>query len=113
MAAPRVELTPESPLELIDARALFTGPAIRQRSAGSLLRLGNGRLLMAFRLGNGPIRANDGVVSGVAMVVDRSNGLTKLGVPMVSLIALQVETFEPDKLPPDLAKIPAAKPGSK
>jgi hypothetical protein len=26
---------------------------------------------------------------------------------------LQVETFEPTKLPPDLAKIPAVKPGSK
>jgi orotate phosphoribosyltransferase len=58
-------------------------------------------------------RANGGVVAGVAMVVDRSNGQTQLGVPMVSLIALQVETFDPDKLPPDLAKIPAVKPGSK
>jgi orotate phosphoribosyltransferase len=38
---------------------------------------------------------------------------TQLGVPMVSLIALQVETFDPDKLPPDLAKSPAVKPGSK
>ena len=30
-----------------------------------------------------------------------------------SLIAMRVETFEPDKLPPDLAAIPVAKPGSK
>ena len=59
------------------------------------------------------VRANGGTVSGVAMVVDRSNGTTKLGVPMFSLIALQVETFEPDKLPHDLTKIPAVKPGSK
>lgn len=59
------------------------------------------------------VRAHDGNVAGVAMVVDRSNGTTKLGVPMFSLIALQVETFDPDKLPPDLAKIPAVKPGSK
>jgi orotate phosphoribosyltransferase len=59
------------------------------------------------------VRAHSGNVTGVAMVVDRSNGGTKLGVPMFSLIALQVETFEPDKLPPDLAKIPAVKPGSK
>src|SRR5580692_1796133 len=59
------------------------------------------------------VRANGGAVAGVAMVVDRSNGATKLGVPMFSLIALQVETFEADKLPPDLAKIPAVKPGSK
>ena len=59
------------------------------------------------------VQGNQGVVAGVAMVVDRSNGATKLGVPMFSLIALQVETFEADKLPPDLAKIPAVKPGSK
>ena len=59
------------------------------------------------------VRANGGTVAGVAMVVDRSNGATKLGVPMFSLIALQVETFDPDKLPPDLEKIPAVKPGSK
>lgn len=58
-------------------------------------------------------RANGGVVAGVAMVVDRSNGATNLGVPMFSLIALQVETFDASKLPPDLAQIPAAKPGSK
>ena len=28
-------------------------------------------------------------------------------------ISLKVEAFEPDKLPPDLAGIPAVKPGSK
>ena len=59
------------------------------------------------------VRANGGVVAGAAMVVDRSNGAINLGVPMFSLIALQVETFEPAKLPPDLAQIPAVKPGSK
>jgi orotate phosphoribosyltransferase len=46
-------------------------------------------------------------------VVDRSNGQTPLGVPQFSLIALQVEAFDPHQLPPDLAKIPAVKPGSK
>jgi orotate phosphoribosyltransferase len=59
------------------------------------------------------VRAHGGHVAGVAMVVDRSNGQTRLGVPQFSLIALQVEAFDPDKLPPDLAKIPAVKPGSK
>ena len=59
------------------------------------------------------VQANGGVVAGVAMLVDRSNGAVKFGVPMASLISLQVETFEPTKLPPDLAKIPAVKPGSK
>ena len=59
------------------------------------------------------VRAHGGNVLGVAMVVDRSNGQTQLGVPLFSLIALQVETFDPNKLPPDLAKSPAVKPGSK
>lgn len=59
------------------------------------------------------VRQNRGSVVGVAMIVDRSNGTVNLGVPTFSLIALNVETFEPDKLPPDLAAIPATKPGSK
>ncbi len=59
------------------------------------------------------VRANGGNVLGVGMVVDRSNGQTQLGVPMVSLIALQVEAFDPNNLPPDLANTPAVKPGSK
>jgi orotate phosphoribosyltransferase len=59
------------------------------------------------------VRANKGAVAGVAMVVDRSNGVVDLGVPMFSLLALQVEAFEADKLPSDLAKTPAVKPGSK
>ena len=59
------------------------------------------------------VRANGGDVVGAAMVVDRSNGATNPGVPMFSLIALHVETFDPEKLPPDLAAIPAVKPGSK
>lgn len=58
-------------------------------------------------------RAHGGIVAGVAMVVDRSGGGVNLGVPVVSLIKLDVETFPPDKLPPDLAATPATKPGSK
>jgi orotate phosphoribosyltransferase len=59
------------------------------------------------------VREHGGDVVGAAMVVDRSNGQTQLGVPQFSLIALQVETFDPNNLPSDLQKIPAIKPGSK
>jgi len=59
------------------------------------------------------VRANGGNPVGVAMVVDRSNGAVNLGVPTFSLMAMNVETFEPDKLPADLAATPAVKPGSK
>ena len=59
------------------------------------------------------VRTHGGQVAGVATIVDRSNGSVNFGVPFSSLIALQVETFDPAKLPPDLAKTPAVKPGSK
>jgi orotate phosphoribosyltransferase len=59
------------------------------------------------------VRANGGHVVGVAMAVDRSGGSVKFGVPMFSLLALQVETFEAEKLPADLAALPVIKPGSK
>jgi orotate phosphoribosyltransferase len=59
------------------------------------------------------VRAHQGHVTGIGAIVDRSNGGVTFGVPFVSLISLKVEAFEPDKLPPDLAKIPAVKPGSK
>ena len=59
------------------------------------------------------VRANRAQIVGIAMAVDRSNGAVKFGVPTFSLLAMQVETFEADKLPADLAETPAAKPGSK
>jgi orotate phosphoribosyltransferase len=59
------------------------------------------------------VRAHGGEVVGVAMAVDRSGGAVKFEQPMFSLIAMNVATFEADKLPPDLAGTPAVKPGSK
>jgi orotate phosphoribosyltransferase len=59
------------------------------------------------------VRNHGGQLVGIAMLVDRSNGAVNFGVPTASLIALQVEAFEPSKLPPDLASTPAVKPGSK
>jgi len=60
------------------------------------------------------VRANGGVVTAVGVIVDRS-GQSKpnFGCPFVSLVEMTVENFPADKLPPDLAKIPAVKPGSK
>ena len=59
------------------------------------------------------VRAHGGQVVGIAMAVDRSGGTVNFGVPMFSLISLQVETFEPNRLPPDLRPSPAVKPGSR
>jgi orotate phosphoribosyltransferase len=59
------------------------------------------------------VRSQQGAVLGAAMLVDRSDGTLNLGVPLFSILRLNVETFHPDKLPPDLAGVPAIKPGSK
>src|SRR6266496_2396272 len=58
------------------------------------------------------VRAHGGQVVGLAMLVNRSADTVNFGVPTFSLIALNVEAFEADQLPQDLAKIPAIKPGS-
>ncbi|HOX56799.1 MAG TPA: orotate phosphoribosyltransferase [Candidatus Paceibacterota bacterium] len=58
------------------------------------------------------VRAHGGQVVGIAMAVDRSGGAVKFGVPMFSLVSMEVEAFDPSRLPPDLAAIPAVKPGS-
>lgn len=60
------------------------------------------------------VREHGGIVAAVAAIVDRSGGnLPDFGAPFIALTKLDVETFEPDKLPPDLAGTPAVKPGSK
>jgi orotate phosphoribosyltransferase len=59
------------------------------------------------------VRQNGGEAVGVGMVVDRSNGTVRLCAPTFSLLALNVETFDPNQLPPDLAATTAVKPGSK
>jgi orotate phosphoribosyltransferase len=59
------------------------------------------------------VRTNGGEVTAVAMLVDRSGGGLNLGVPTFGVIRLNVETFEADKLPADLAALPPTKPGSK
>jgi orotate phosphoribosyltransferase len=60
------------------------------------------------------VRAHGGIVTAVAALVDRSGGqLPDFGCPFISLTQLNVETYEADKLPADLAAIPVTKPGSK
>ena len=54
-----------------------------------------------------------GVTVAAAALVDRSNGSADLGVPFFPLIQLHVPTYGADALPPELAAIPAVKPGSR
>lgn len=60
------------------------------------------------------VRDHGGIVVAAGSIVDRSGGtLPDFGCPFVSLVQMNVETFEPANIPPDLAGIPAIKPGSK
>lgn len=59
------------------------------------------------------VRAAGGDVIGEAALVDRSSGKADLGVPFTPLIRIDVPTYEPESVPPELAAIPAVKPGSR
>ena len=60
------------------------------------------------------VRGHGGNVLAVGVIVDRSGkAKPNFGCPFVSLVEMSVENFSADNLPPDLAKIPGIKPGSK
>jgi orotate phosphoribosyltransferase len=59
------------------------------------------------------IAAEGGRIAAAACLIDRSGGRADLGVPLVSLAALDIATYSGDKLPAELASIPASKPGSR
>lgn len=54
-----------------------------------------------------------GKVIAAAALVDRSAGEADLGRPFFPLLRLSVPSYQPDRLPADLAAIPAEKPGSR
>lgn len=54
-----------------------------------------------------------GETIAAASLVDRSGGAADLGVPFFPLIRLDVPTYQPESLPPELAALPAIKPGSR
>jgi orotate phosphoribosyltransferase len=59
------------------------------------------------------IREHPAELVGAACIVDRSNGKADIGVPLVALTRLDVPAYPADRLPPELAAIPAVKPGSR
>ncbi len=54
-----------------------------------------------------------GLISGVGVMVDRSNGLVVLHPNQFSIIALEANSFSPDKVPESLSAIPVQQPGSR
>src|SRR5688500_12226696 len=59
------------------------------------------------------VRQAGGDVIAEAALVDRSSGAAELGVPFFPLIRIDVPTYDANDLPPELAAIPAVKPGSR
>jgi orotate phosphoribosyltransferase len=59
------------------------------------------------------IAAYPGNLLGAACLIDRSGGKAELPVPMVSLVTLDIPAYPADQLPPELAALPATKPGSR
>jgi orotate phosphoribosyltransferase len=58
------------------------------------------------------IRQRGGEVVAAGTVVDRSGGKATLGAPLVSLLKLEIETFEAGKCPLCKEGLPVSKPGS-
>ncbi len=52
-------------------------------------------------------------VVAAACIIDRSAGKTDVGVPLIALAEYEVPAYPADALPPELAAIPAIKPGSR
>lgn len=59
------------------------------------------------------IREAGGHVVAEACLVDRSAGKSDPGVPLVPLLGYEVAAYPADALPPELAALPAEKPGSR
>jgi orotate phosphoribosyltransferase len=59
------------------------------------------------------LRRHPGQIVGAACLIDRSGGRAVIGVPRVALATLDIPAYAADALPPDLAAIPAVKPGSR
>lgn len=62
------------------------------------------------------VRKLGGIVAAEASLVDRSGDdklEEKMGVPVISLIKLDIRTFAENEVPEDLKGVPAVKPGSR
>ena len=59
------------------------------------------------------INQNGGEVIGAACLIDRSGGTADIGVDLVSLAKMQIETFKDSEIPDWLNALPITKPGSR
>lgn len=100
------ERKPGEPFELRRGFAIARGERVILAedvitTGGSILEVGK----LVEKLG--------GQVAAYCCVADRSQGVFQPGPPVLSLVQLAFETFEPDALPDWLAARPIEKPGSR
>ena len=68
---------------------------------------------LSFRETVEALAKHPGVVVGGSCVIDRSNGKADVGCQLVSLAQVDFPDYDPEDLPPELASVPAVKPGSR
>jgi len=59
------------------------------------------------------INQNGGKVVGAACLIDRSSGFADVGVDLVSLAQMQIDTYKESEIPDWLNALPITKPGSR
>ena len=59
------------------------------------------------------VEALGATVVACACLIDRSGGEVSVGVPLISLAQYKVPAYAADGIPPEMAAIPAVKPGSR
>lgn len=59
------------------------------------------------------LRGHPGELVGAACLIDRSGGKADIGAKLVSLAQVDAPAYPADALPPELAALPAVKPGSR
>lgn len=59
------------------------------------------------------MRAAGAEVVAAACILDRSGGKADVGAPLIALAEYSVPSYAADNLPPELAALPAVKPGSR
>lgn len=59
------------------------------------------------------IRSQPGTLVGAACLIDRSGGKADIGVKLIALAQVDAPAYPADQVPPELAALPAVKPGSR
>ena len=68
---------------------------------------------LSFRETVSSLQALPGELVGGSCIIDRSGGTVDVGCQLVSLAAIKFPDYDADALPPELAALPAVKPGSR